>query len=194
MRPLCTPPASGQACSRLDLSDNVIAHRSLLRPWTRLSHTIRHACRHNKRTSGPVRGGRSFLQDPRNALLCRICDAGPAQVGMKSWSWPRKEQHLLIADRQVLCISSAAASDSSLHSSEVWLPEAGLVMPEARGRGGAPASESVGYDEHKPRTPPPDLPSLLLDSRITYLGMPVRALNLHASTCLPCRQCFFVSA
>ena len=29
------------------------------------------------------------------------------------------------------------------------------------------------YDDHKPRTPPPDLPSLLLDSRITYLGMPL---------------------
>lgn len=28
--------------------------------------------------------------------------------------------------------------------------------------------------EHKPKTPPPDLPSLLLDSRIVYLGMPVR--------------------
>ena len=26
------------------------------------------------------------------------------------------------------------------------------------------------YDDHKPRTPPPDLPSLLLDSRICYLG------------------------
>ncbi len=26
------------------------------------------------------------------------------------------------------------------------------------------------FDDHKPRTPPPDLPSLLLDSRICYLG------------------------
>ena len=29
------------------------------------------------------------------------------------------------------------------------------------------------FDDHKPRSPPPDLPSLLLDSRITYLGMPL---------------------
>ena len=78
----------------------------------------------------------------------------------------------------------AAAVNTSQHESELWVPEAGLVVPEARGRGGAPASESVGYDEHKPRTPPPDLPSLLLDSRITYLGMPVRALNQHALTTL----------
>lgn len=39
----------------------------------------------------------------------------------------------------------------------------------------SPASASPGasYSEHKPKTPPPDLPSLLLDSRIVYIGMPV---------------------
>ncbi|CAI5949316.1 unnamed protein product [Closterium sp. NIES-65] len=30
-----------------------------------------------------------------------------------------------------------------------------------------------GYGEHRPRRPPPDLPSLLLNSRIVYVGMPV---------------------
>jgi hypothetical protein len=39
---------------------------------------------------------------------------------------------------------------------------------------GAGAAGAVSYSEHKPKTPPPDLPSLLLDSRIVYLGMPVR--------------------
>lgn len=39
---------------------------------------------------------------------------------------------------------------------------------------GAPgAVAGAGYDDHRPRTPPPDLPSLLLDSRIVYLGMPL---------------------
>ena len=40
----------------------------------------------------------------------------------------------------------------------------------------SPASANPGtsYDEHRPKTPPPDLPSLLLDSRIVYIGMPVR--------------------
>jgi hypothetical protein len=47
------------------------------------------------------------------------------------------------------------------------------LIPVSAAGGGAPAAASVGYDDHKPRTPPPDLPSLLLDSRITYLGMPV---------------------
>lgn len=39
----------------------------------------------------------------------------------------------------------------------------------------SPASANPGasYSEHKPKTPPPDLPSLLLDSRIIYIGMPL---------------------
>jgi len=37
----------------------------------------------------------------------------------------------------------------------------------------ASATPSSSYNEHKPKTPPPDLPSLLLDSRIVYIGMPV---------------------
>lgn len=32
---------------------------------------------------------------------------------------------------------------------------------------------SVSYNEHRPRRPPPDLPSLLLHGRIVYIGMPV---------------------
>ena len=40
----------------------------------------------------------------------------------------------------------------------------------------SPAAQNASstYSEHKPKTPPPDLPSLLLDSRIIFLGMPVR--------------------
>ena len=50
----------------------------------------------------------------------------------------------------------------------------------------SPASASPGgsYSEHKPKTPPPDLPSLLLDSRIVYIGMPVRGRERHVS-CFP---------
>lgn len=50
----------------------------------------------------------------------------------------------------------------------------------------SPASANPGtsYSEHKPKTPPPDLPSLLLDSRIVYIGMPVRYMfnNLNWET------------
>ncbi|CAN4108808.1 unnamed protein product [Withania somnifera] len=33
--------------------------------------------------------------------------------------------------------------------------------------------ERSSYNEHRPKTPPPDLPSLLLDGRIVYIGMPL---------------------
>ncbi len=62
--------------------------------------------------------------------------------------------------------------------SDLWMPENLVQVPiTAAAGGGAPAAASVGYDDHKPRSPPPDLPSLLLDSRITYLGMPVGLWN-----------------
>ena len=67
-----------------------------------------------------------------------------------------------------------AADVGDVHRfSQLWTPEAHL--PDVQASSGAPAvAASTGYDDHKPRTPPPDLPSLLLDSRIVYLGMPVR--------------------
>jgi len=58
---------------------------------------------------------------------------------------------------------------------ELWTPdEVQLQGLNVQASSGAPgAAAGTGYDDHKPRTPPPDLPSLLLDSRIVYLGMPV---------------------
>ena len=64
-----------------------------------------------------------------------------------------------------------------MEQADLWVPECMVQLPNTEARGGAGAPGAVagyGYDDHKPRTPPPDLPSLLLDSRITYLGMPVR--------------------
>ncbi|GLT79006.1 hypothetical protein SLA2020_505200 [Shorea laevis] len=37
----------------------------------------------------------------------------------------------------------------------------------------AQVERSVSYDEGRPRSPPPDLPSLLLDEGIVYIGMPL---------------------
>lgn len=37
----------------------------------------------------------------------------------------------------------------------------------------AQVERSVSYNEHRPRKPPPDLPSLLLHGRIIYIGMPL---------------------
>lgn len=44
-----------------------------------------------------------------------------------------------------------------------------MAAPAQVERGGS----GSGYGEHRPRRPPPDLPSLLLHSRIVYIGMPV---------------------
>lgn len=33
---------------------------------------------------------------------------------------------------------------------------------------------TVSHNEHRTRRPPPDLPSILLNGRIVYIGMPVR--------------------
>ncbi|XP_038714878.1 ATP-dependent Clp protease proteolytic subunit-related protein 3, chloroplastic [Tripterygium wilfordii] len=37
----------------------------------------------------------------------------------------------------------------------------------------AQVERTVNYNEHRPTTPPPDLPSLLLHGRIVYIGMPL---------------------
>ena len=68
------------------------------------------------------------------------------------------------------------------------LPEMGLpTLPEVIAGSASPAAEArggSGYDAHRPKTPPPDLPSLLLDSRIVYLGMPVSGLaNVTSRNC-----------
>ena len=83
-------------------------------------------------------------------------------------------------------ICFAAAAEASPGTGELWRPDNVIQsMPSivAAAGGGAPAAASVGYDDHKPRTPPPDLPSLLLDSRITYLGMPVSMPDLARQRC-----------
>jgi len=55
-------------------------------------------------------------------------------------------------------------------------PQAKGVLRKIAVGSNSPASATPGtsYNEHKPKTPPPDLPSLLLDSRIIYIGMPVK--------------------
>ena len=89
----------------------------------------------------------------------------PMQNVGKSRVSPAAESHI------------AAASSGSPASGQVWVPEADLQMPEVRAAAGAPAAVGYGGNGRRPRTPPPDLPSLLLDARICYLGMPVRACS-----------------
>lgn len=66
------------------------------------------------------------------------------------------------------------------------------------GKGPAKYSMSVsmyrggGRGAGRPRTAPPDLPSLLLDARICYLGMPVSHYN-HFCLTYFCNTRYFIS-
>ena len=57
---------------------------------------------------------------------------------------------------------------------ELWLPDETGQIPLITASSAPAAANYSSNDEHRARTPPPDLPSLLLDSRIVFLGMPVR--------------------
>jgi|TARA_B110000977_G_scaffold185784_1_gene250962 ATP-dependent Clp endopeptidase proteolytic subunit ClpP len=77
----------------------------------------------------------------------------------------------------------ARSTARAAHAGDLWIPADGPVdtnpfsahAMEVMGSfsPGSAAVPGGGYSEHKPKTPPPDLPSLLLDSRIVYIGMPL---------------------
>lgn len=48
-------------------------------------------------------------------------------------------------------------------------------------------ARSPRYDRRKP--PPPDLPSLLFDQRIVYLGMPVSTAGHAGAACVDLGRC-----
>ncbi|KAG7670724.1 putative ATP-dependent Clp protease proteolytic subunit-related protein 3, chloroplastic [Nannochloris sp. 'desiccata'] len=89
------------------------------------------------------------------------------------WSHPTLRR----TSPHVVSVTPAAANDVGdlERFGELWTPEpTKMQLPNIQANSGAPgAAAGTGYDDHKPRTPPPDLPSLLLDSRIVYLGMPL---------------------
>eukprot|EP00212_Chloropicon_laureae_P005315 CAMPEP_0197498976 /NCGR_PEP_ID=MMETSP1311-20131121/60791_1 /TAXON_ID=464262 /ORGANISM="Genus nov. species nov., Strain RCC856" /LENGTH=299 /DNA_ID=CAMNT_0043044715 /DNA_START=17 /DNA_END=916 /DNA_ORIENTATION=+ len=73
--------------------------------------------------------------------------------------------------------TSAFRARAAARGEQLWVPP-GLQLPNMKEEtwmnSGAPASASSGgYDEHRASTPPPDLPSILLDARILWLGMPI---------------------
>lgn len=77
--------------------------------------------------------------------------------------------------RSAVVVASGATYDgpSFVHDQSLWLPPSAEFRVENAGTGTPGEAASASYDNHKPQTPPPDLPSLLLDSRIVYLGMPL---------------------
>ncbi|KAB5529233.1 hypothetical protein DKX38_019314 [Salix brachista] len=77
---------------------------------------------------------------------------------------------------------AAASSDSLLQGSPVTSSDTPpyLDLFESPKLMATPAQveRSVSYNEHRPRTPPPDLPSLLLHGRIVYIGMPYHQVKI----------------
>ena len=67
---------------------------------------------------------------------------------------------------------------------ELWLPDETGQIPLITASSAPAAANYSSNDEHKARTPPPDLPSLLLDSRIVFLGMPVQEQMIASSICI----------
>eukprot|EP00898_Chlorokybus_atmophyticus_P004584 jgi/Chlat1/5126/Chrsp33S05122 len=72
------------------------------------------------------------------------------------------------------------------YTGPAWCPP-DFIQARA-GSSPAQADYGGGYDEHRAKTPPPDLPSLLLDSRIIFLGMPL----VPAVTELICAQLIYL--
>lgn len=180
MRPLCAGPCSGQSCGRADVFETRSAYRRYLSSGG-LPQSSRTTCRHRRRSCAPVQG--VFVHKLRlparlelphglenHLIRAKISVPGLCLPSRSKSRAPYSAPILLHSAQMAACLLCAAAA-----AAEAEVSESGLWMPMARGAGGAPAAASVGYDDHKPRTPPPDLPSLLLDSRITYLGMPVSA-------------------
>ena len=69
-------------------------------------------------------------------------------------------------------------SGANLPLNDETLNIMGAYTPPSASYSPASATPGTSYSEHKPKTPPPDLPSLLLDSRIVYIGMPVSVLSI----------------
>eukprot|EP00884_Botryococcus_braunii_P011034 jgi/Botrbrau1/19932/Bobra.0059s0049.1 len=116
----------------------------------------------NQAMSGMLNGNNVAVASNRCALL-----NGPLlrlQKVSRTFTRPSRKQF------SYGCIASADAFERSPLNDDLWMPSPEIVRPRM---GAAPATASPGYDQHKPRTPAPDLPSLLLDSRICYLGMPL---------------------
>jgi len=67
---------------------------------------------------------------------------------------------------------------------DLWIPDPLLDVAAVRAAAGAPgAVASAGGGGRARRRGPPDLPSLLMDGRIVYLGMPVRDRGDKEGSC-----------
>jgi hypothetical protein len=106
---------------------------------------------------------------PSRALRCRASAERPRPLLLD-------DGVVLPAHPELLLGGLGGDDDALLPRGAAGVRAAGGARPSPNSNPGSAGEGSASYTEHKARTPPPDLPSLLLDSRIVYVGMPVRAL------------------
>eukprot|EP00245_Coleochaete_scutata_P004900 TRINITY_DN1797_c1_g1_i1.p1 TRINITY_DN1797_c1_g1~~TRINITY_DN1797_c1_g1_i1.p1 ORF type:complete len:355 (-),score=63.72 TRINITY_DN1797_c1_g1_i1:278-1342(-) len=97
------------------------------------------------------------------------CTMSLASSSRNSLLWaPHQDKFLpLLADAARSRASSAGDGPPLLDAVAARMAENATMNAPAQ------VERSADYGEHKPTTPPPDLPSLLLNSRIIYIGMPL---------------------
>lgn len=95
------------------------------------------------------------------------CPRHDAFVAPRPLSVQRKPSLRRATPRNRYCQARAVSQVDS--PSSLYVPQ--QLLQTTTMRGAAPAGAT--YDEHRARKPPPDLPSLMLDARIVYLGMPL---------------------
>ena len=90
------------------------------------------------------------------------------------------QMDMFMTEDSLIAKQSEKVTDESISSARNYLDNGGMWSQSGMKDEASRYSMSVsmyrggarGYG--RPRTAPPDLPSLLLDARICYLGMPVR--------------------
>ena len=113
---------------------------------------------------GPSVAGGQLRAQRRRAGAGRRCSATGLHVNTGQGA-DRGRELILDGKRELLAMSGDAGMNA--------MGLGNMVPPSMRSGAPAQVGASGGPSTPRPRTPPPDLPSLLLDSRIVYVGMPL---------------------
>ena len=130
---------------------------------------VANICRTDEETSQPERTGTRprILAIERSTMQTRTASL-PRAVGVTNRIHADNRQ---VRARHLCAAAREYEGPSIVHDASLWTPTQPAIVASGTGAPGEAAATS--YDNHKPQSPPPDLPSLLLDSRIVYLGMPL---------------------
>lgn len=133
------------------------------------------------------------LSSRQSACAC-ACSASGRSAARPSTSAPSipPSSSLFSSHRRLLRGSSSSrpspvALASSMQPGELYIPDPLMDVSAIRAAAGAPgaAAGAGGGGGGRPRRRgPPDLPSLLMDGRIVYLGMPVRLFSVFEMSLL----------